>query len=119
MMKPVKIVFLDTATIGDVDNISFIEALGEYTGYAYTSSEERIPRIAGHTIVITNKVIIDQEVIDRCPDLRLICVAATGMNNIDTEYALSKGIQVKNVAGYSTESVAQSVFLHAFPSAAQ
>jgi glycerate dehydrogenase len=52
-------------------------------------------------------VIIDKEVIDACPDLKLICVAATGTNNVDVEYAQSKGIVVKNVAGYSTESVAQ------------
>jgi lactate dehydrogenase-like 2-hydroxyacid dehydrogenase len=110
MKKPVKIVFLDTATIGDVDNLSFITGIGDYTGYDYTAPQERIHRIADHTIVITNKVIIDRDVMDNCPDMKLVCIAATGMNNIDLEYAKTKGIQVKNVSGYSTESVAQSVF---------
>lgn len=110
MKKPVKIVFLDTATIGDVDNLSYIQGLGDYTGYEYTAPSERITRIKDHTVVITNKVVIDREVMDRCPEMKLICVAATGANNIDIEYANTKGIQVKNVTGYSTESVAQSVF---------
>lgn len=105
-----KIVFLDAASVGDLELHPYFEELGEYTQYALTLPEERIERIAGHDVVITNKVIIDREVMDSCPELRLICIAATGMNNVDLDYAKKKRIQVKNVAGYSTESVAQCTF---------
>jgi len=110
MKKPVKIVFLDTSTVGDVDNLEMIQSLGEYTGYEMTAPAQRVERIRGHHIVITNKVVIDREVMDSCPELELICIVATGMNNVDLEYAAQKGIIVKNVAGYSTESVTQCTF---------
>ena len=61
-------------------------------------------------MVITNKVVIDRDVMDACPELELICIVATGMNNVDLDYAAQKGITVKNVAGYSTESVTQCTF---------
>jgi len=114
MKNPVKIVFLDTVTVGEVDNLPAIQALGEYEGYASTLPQERIERIKGHNVVLTNKVVIDREVMDECPEIELICVVATGMNNIDLEYAAQKGITVKNVAGYSTESVTQSTFAMLF-----
>ncbi|PKN67652.1 MAG: hydroxyacid dehydrogenase [Deltaproteobacteria bacterium HGW-Deltaproteobacteria-12] len=110
MKKPVKIVFLDAVTLGVVDNLAAIKSLGDYTGYDYTLMSERIERISGHNIVLTNKVVIDREVMDACPEIELICVVATGTNIIDLEYAAQKGITVKNVAGYSTESVTQSTF---------
>jgi lactate dehydrogenase-like 2-hydroxyacid dehydrogenase len=110
MEKPVKIVFLDTATVGEVDSLSTIQSLGDYSAYEMTLPQERIERIRGHNVVMTNKVVIDREVMDACPEIELICVVATGMNNIDLEYADRKGITVKNVAGYSTESVTQSTF---------
>ena len=114
MDKSVKIVFLDAATVGAVDNLAEISALGEYTGYEITRPGERIERIKGHNVVITNKVVIDRDVMDACPELTLICVVATGMNNIDLDYAAKKGIAVKNVAGYSTESVTQCTFASLF-----
>ena len=110
MKKPIKIVFLDTVTVGEVDNLTAVQSQGEYAGYELTLPQERIERIRGHHVVITNKVVIDREVMDACPEIELICVVATGMNNIDLEYAAKKGITVKNVAGYSTESVTQSTF---------
>jgi glycerate dehydrogenase len=61
-------------------------------------------------VVITNKVLINRDVMDACPELELICIVATGMNNVDLDYAAQKGIVVKNVAGYSTESVTQCTF---------
>jgi lactate dehydrogenase-like 2-hydroxyacid dehydrogenase len=109
-MKPVKIVFLDAATLGNVDNLSYLAGMGYYTEYDFTSSVERLKHIADNTVIITNKVLIDKYIMDKCPDIKLICIAATGMNNVDLEYAKQKGIEVKNVSGYSTESVAQSTF---------
>ncbi len=105
-----KIVFLDEATVGNIPAIEQIRALGEYTAYDYTSNEDTISRIDGADVVITNKVIISREVMEQCDNLKLICVAATGMNNIDMEAAKERRIVVKNVAGYSTESVVQITF---------
>jgi lactate dehydrogenase-like 2-hydroxyacid dehydrogenase len=102
-----KIVFLDAKTMGEVPNFQKLKVLGDFYTYPLTMAEDRIERMKDAVIVITCKVIIDKPLIDACPSLRLICVAATGTNNVDTVYAQSKGIQVKNVAGYSTESVAQ------------
>jgi lactate dehydrogenase-like 2-hydroxyacid dehydrogenase len=110
MKKPIKIVFLDAITVGKVDNLTAISTQGEYTSYDITSPTERIERIKGHNVLLTNKVVIDREVMDNCPELELVCVVATGMNNVDLTYAAKKGITVKNVAGYSTESVTQCTF---------
>ncbi len=101
-----KIVLLDGATLGDdID----LKCLGEITYYATTSKEQTLERVKDVDIVITNKVVIDKEIMDSS-NIKLICVAATGMNNIDLEYAGQKGIEVKNVAGYSTASVVQTTF---------
>ena len=105
-----KIVFLDAITAGQVKNLSVIADLGNYKQFDYTDTEERIKRIADSDVVITNKVIIDRKVMDACPSIKLICIAATGMNNVDRDYAAKKGILVKNVVGYSTESVTQATF---------
>ena len=105
-----KIVFLDASTIGDVPNMDDIKQLGVYVEFPSTTLEQRIERISDADVVIVNKVKIDIDVMDGCPNLKLICVAATGTNNIDLDYAAKKGIVVKNVAGYSTNSVAQVTF---------
>ena len=109
MTKP-KIVLLDAATLGDVANLDIIEKLGNLTCHDMTASNETITRLQNADIVITNKVIINKEVMDACPQLKLVCIAATGMNNVDLDYAVQKGISVKNVAGYSTQSVTQHAF---------
>ena len=114
MKKPIKMVFLDAATVGHVDNLSEISSLGDYTNYEITIPAERIGRIRGHNVVVTNKVIIDRDVMDACPELELIAIVATGMNNVDLDYAARKGIAVRNVAGYSTESVTQCTFAMLF-----
>jgi glycerate dehydrogenase len=93
--------------MGEVPNLNDLATLGNYTSYPVTQPHERKERIKSAHVIITCKVIIDKEMVDSCKDLKLICVAATGTNNVDVEYAQSKGIAVKNVAGYSTESVAQ------------
>lgn len=106
-----KIVFLDAGTLG---NVSFapIEKLGELVCYANSTAEEAMERVKGCDVMIVNKVKVTPELMDAAKDLKLVCEAATGVNNIDLEYAASKGIPVKNVAGYSTESVVQSTFMH-------
>lgn len=107
-----KIAFLDDITIGEDISLDSIRAKGELILYGRTSPEQVNERIAGCDVVITNKVKIRKENIDSAPSLKLICVAATGVNNVDVEYAKSKGIPVRNVAGYSTESVAQVTMMH-------
>lgn len=101
------IAFLDVKTMGNIPNLHLIERLGDLIQYSVTKPEERLERLENIDIVITCKVVIDREIIDACPQLKLICVAATGTNNVDVAYANEKGIEVKNVVNYSTESVAQ------------
>lgn len=106
-----KIVFLDAATMGDVSFEPF-ERLGEFVSYPTSTPEQARERVADADVVMINKVLVNKELIDAAPALKLVCVAATGVNNIDVGYAASKGIPVRNVAGYSTDSVAQSTFMH-------
>jgi len=105
-----EIVFLDVATIGTVENLKLLKKLGKIDLYDHTAPEQVVERCSGKEIVITNKVAFTSEVMKQLPDLKLICVAATGTNNIDTEYASKTGIQVRNVVNYSTDSVAQLTF---------
>lgn len=106
-----KIVFLDAATMGNVSFEPF-ERLGEFVSYQTSTPEEAHERVKDADVMMINKVLVNKELIDAAPELKLICVAATGVNNIDVDYAASKGIPVRNVAGYSTDSVAQSTFMH-------
>jgi glycerate dehydrogenase len=106
-----KICFLDRATLGDV-SLDPIAALGELTCYDTTTPDEVASRIAEAEVIITNKVIIGRNEMDAAPHLQLICIAATGTNNIDLAYAAERGIPVRNVAGYSTESVVQTTIMH-------
>lgn len=103
-----KIVCLDAATLGDV-NLDIFTKFGEFVSFDKTKPSETISRLNGADIVITNKVLITKEVMD-ATNLKLICVSATGTNNIDMAYAKQKAIPVKNVAGYSTPSVVQQTF---------
>lgn len=104
------IVFLDTDTIGKVDNMKLISKLGHLETYKHTEPEQVVERCLGKDIIIVNKVKLDSKILDRLPDLKLICVAATGMNNVDLNSAKQNGVEVKNVTGYSTDSVAQLTF---------
>lgn len=105
-----KIVFLDKSTVGDVSSLSCLKSLGKVTFWETTPQDMTLQRTRDAEVVITNKVVIDKKVMDASPALRLICIAATGMNNVDLEYARKKGVMVKNVSGYSTLSVTQSTF---------
>ena len=101
------IAFLDSKTVGQIPNLHRLEDFGTVNWYATTSPDRVAERLQGQQIVITNKVVIGREAMEQADDLQLICVAATGLNNVDTECAQEKGIVVKNVSGYSTPSVAQ------------
>lgn len=103
------IVILDALTFGESDLGGF-DRFGDVTVYATTAPEETPERIANAEVIVTNKVVITGEMMAACPDLKLICVAATGTNNVDLEAAAKRGISVKNVAGYSTDSVVQHTF---------
>ncbi len=110
MDKSLKIVFLDEYSIGGVD-LTPIKVLGDYTGYAHTTPEQIVERTKDADILIVNKIQISDEVLVELPDLKLICVAATGMNNIDLDAAANAGVEVRNAVDYSTHSVAEQTFM--------
>ena len=105
-----KIVFLDKMTVGEVGNFNLLHKIGKIDIYDHTDHEDIISRAAGKEVIITNKVEIGQAAMDALPGLKLICVASADMNNVDADYAASRGIEVKNVINYTTESVAQLTF---------
>ncbi|MCB9096411.1 MAG: D-2-hydroxyacid dehydrogenase [Arcobacter sp.] len=104
-----KIVILDRATLGFDINIDIFSKFGKLVSYDMTKNDETKQRIKDADIVLTNKVVIGKDEMDNSK-VKLICITATGMNNVDLEYAKQKNIQVKNVAGYSTSSVVQVAF---------
>ncbi len=106
------IVFLDRYSLCDRD-LSLIESLGRYTAYDDTPRDKVAERLADADVAIANKVLIDGQTMRRLPRLKLICVAATGMNNIDLETAAELGIEVRNAGGYSTYSVAETTLCSA------
>lgn len=107
-----KIVFLDEYSIAGRD-LTKITSQGEYIAYNNTTKDQVVERLQGADIAITNKVVIDGDIMRQLPDLKLICVAATGMNNVDLETAKELGIVVKNAVGYSTISVAETTLASA------
>lgn len=110
-MKKAKAVFLDAYTLDPGDNeLSILESILDIQFYDRTAPEEVIERAGDTEILIVNKCPVSKAHIDQLSELKLIQVAATGFNNVDTGYAASKGIPVCNISGYSTTSVAQQVF---------
>ena len=106
-----KIVFLDAATMGDV-SFEPISRLGELVCYDSSTPDEALERVKDCDVLIINKVLVTPSLIDAAENLKLICESATGVNNIDLDYATEKGIPVKNAVGYSTDSVVQATFMH-------
>lgn len=102
-----KIAILDKGTLGDDIDLSPLRSLGETAEYEKTAPEDVEARIADADAVVINKIKLGKANLPAAKKLRLICVAATGYDNIDTEYCRSHGIALCNVPGYSTESVAQ------------
>jgi len=104
------LVLLDAETLGSDLDLRPLERFGPLTVYPRTEPEETIARIRDAEIVITNKVLLNRETLMQLPRLKLVCIAATGMNNVDLDAAAGMGIAVRNVAGYSTRSVVQHTF---------
>ncbi len=107
-----KIVILDSMTTGNDVDYSALNEFGEVVIYEMTEPSQTAVRIADADIVITNKVVIDVPEFEAAKNLKFICVAATGYNNINIEEARKCKIHVANVKGYSTNSVAQQVFAY-------
>lgn len=105
-----KIVFLDVKTIGEDIDLSGYEALGEVVKYDFSTPEQARERTRDADVIILNKVEINEKSIGEANKLKLVCVTATGTNNLDKEYLAERGIAWRNVAGYSTETVAQHTF---------
>lgn len=102
-----KISILDVDTLGDDLDLTPIKNLGDVKIYPLTYRDEVIERIKDAEVLVLNKVVLNSENLPYAKNLKLICVTATGFDNIDTEYCKKNGIAVCNIKGYSTDSVAQ------------
>lgn len=104
------IVFLDADTIGADMDLSGFERLGSVTRYGNTTPEQAPARVRDADVLIVNKVEVNEATVGTASHLKLVCVSATGTNNLDQEFLERRGIAWRNVAGYSTENVAQHTF---------
>ena len=109
-----KIVFLDAKSIGEDIDLSAYDALGEVIKYDFSTAEEAAVRSVDADVLVLNKVEVNEKTIGNASHLKLVCVTATGTNNLDKAYLEKRGITWRNVAGYSTESVAQHTFAMLF-----
>lgn len=102
-----KVAVLDASTLGDDLDLSVLTAAGDVSVFDSTSSAEIADHVSDSEVVIINKVKLGEYELLQCPNLKLVCVAATGYDNVDISFCREKGIAVCNVVGYSTSSVAQ------------
>lgn len=102
-----RIAVLDANTLGEDLDLSPLESFGEVLEYPTTAPCQMHERLKGVTVAVVNKIKMNRETLEGADGLKLICVAATGFDNIDREYCAEKGIAVCNVPAYSTNSVAQ------------
>ncbi len=109
-----KISVLDVKTLGNDLDFSGIHKLGDVTVYDLTTSEQVIDRIKDAEVLILNKVKLHKENLPYAKKLKLICITATGFDNVDIDYCKEHGIAVCNVVGYSTDSVVQLTVSMAF-----
>lgn len=105
-----KMVFLDANSIGSDIDLSDFSKLGEVVRYGYTDECDMPQRIMDADVIIVNKMEVNAETVGEAPKLKLVCVTATGTNNLDKEFLDARSIAWRNVAGYSTENVAQHTF---------
>ena len=101
---------MDVKTIGEDIDLSGFDRLGEVVKYDFSTSEEVPERVQDADVIILNKVQVNEQTIGKAENLKLVCVTATGTNNLDKEYLEKRGVAWRNVAGYSTETVAQHTF---------
>ena len=106
-----KAVILDRNTLSSQMELTVPEGVTQWVVYESTRPEQVISHLEGADIAITNKVKIGREHMEKLPQLKLIQLTATGTDNIDKVAAGERGIEVKNVVGYSTESVAEHFFM--------
>ena len=106
-MQKINISILDALTLGDDIDFSLFNAIANVTVYGMTAPETVTEHIGNSDVIIVNKVKLNQDNLRDAENLKLICVTATGYDNIDIEYCKSRQIAVCNVCGYSTESVSQ------------
>ena len=104
------IVLLDANTLGSDLDLSVFNNLGNVTIHGFTPPEKVVERITGMDVIIANKVALGQANLSKAPSVKLICLTATGTNNVDKSYTGRHNIVVSNVVGYSTDSVAQHTF---------
>ena len=102
-----KITFLDASTVGNDIDLSIYEKFGEFKAYGSTSEVDFVEHVGDSDVIIINKVKVGRHNLPACKNLRLICITATGFDNVDLEYCRENGIAVCNVVGYSTQNVAQ------------
>ncbi len=100
----------DTFDRGDIDYASLDRVVERWEAFAVTRPEEVAPRIVDAEVVVTNKVVLDRRALEGARSLALVCIAATGTNNVDLVAAAELGIPVCNVRGYSTRAVSQHVY---------
>jgi len=105
-----KIVFLETKTLGNDVSLEAFEALGEVVRYDLSDPEKNAERAKDADTLVVNKIPMNEESLALAKNLKLICLTATGTNNVDFDYVNKRGIAVTNVKGYSTQSVIQHTF---------
>ena len=105
-----KIVILEADSLGEDMVFTPFHKLGDVVIYPATLAEDMPERVADADVIIANKVPICEKTIGEAKNLKLVCVTATGINNLDLDYLRSRGIAAYNVAGYSTNAVAQHTF---------
>jgi len=105
---------LDVATLGNDLNFDLLNNLGDIKIYDLTTQDQVVERISDAEVVILNKVKLNKDNLPFAKKLRLICITATGFDNVDVNYCREHNIAVCNVAGYSTDSVVQLTVAMAF-----